>query len=105
MMAISDILQKCNAVLGQYYGSAFKGLVVYGSAARKQDTPQSDVDLLILLNGPLDYFRELRRIIDMLYPVQLESDRLISAKPASWEDFERGIIPLYRAAKKEGIRI
>jgi hypothetical protein len=55
------------------------------------------------LNKPFDYFQELRTIIDVLYPIQLDSDRLISAKPALSQDFERGTIALYRSARREGM--
>jgi predicted nucleotidyltransferase len=103
MLTANETVQKCNQALGRHYGSAFQGLVVYGSTARKQDTPASDIDLLVLLNKPFDYFQELRTIIDVLYPIQLESDRLISAKPALAEDFERGTIALYRNARREGV--
>ncbi len=103
MAAIDETIRKCSETLEQHYGSALRGLVVYGSTARKHDTPSSDIDLLVLLNQPFDYFRELRNIIDVLYPIQLESDRLISAKPALAEDFERGTILLYRIARREGV--
>jgi predicted nucleotidyltransferase len=63
----------------------------------------SDIDLLVLLSKPFDYFRELRRIIDLLYPLQLDTDQLISAKPAALDEFENGSIQLYRNAKREGI--
>jgi len=62
----------------------------------------SDIDLLVLLNRPFDYFRELRRIVELLYPAQLESEQLISAKPALVDEFEQGVIQLYRNAKREG---
>jgi predicted nucleotidyltransferase len=65
--------------------------------------PESDIDLLVLLEPPFDYFRELRRIVELLYPVQLETDYLISAKPVAVEDFERGTLLLYRTAKREGL--
>jgi len=55
------------------------------------------------LHPPFDYFDELRCIIDVLYPVQLEFDRLISAKPAGVDEFDRGRIQLYRNAKREGV--
>ena len=41
----------------------------------------SDIDLLVLLSEPFDYFAELRQVIEVLYPIQLESEQLISAKP------------------------
>jgi hypothetical protein len=35
----------------------------------------------------------------------LESEQLISAKPAPLDDFERGVIQLYRNAKREGVLV
>ena len=102
-MAIAEIVQKCKKTLADYYGTQFKGLILYGSVARDQASPASDIDLLVLLSRPFDYFDELREIIELLYPIQLESDRLISAKPALLDEFERGIIQLYRSAKREGV--
>jgi predicted nucleotidyltransferase len=104
-MTISETLQKCKTVLESRYKSQFKGLILYGSMARQQADPASDIDLLVLLSQPFDYFRELRTIIDLLYPIQLESDQLISAKPAPCDDFERGKIQLYRNAKREGVAV
>ena len=102
-MIVTEVLKGCKAALESYYGSRFKGLLLYGSMARNQASPASDIDLLVLLSHPIDYFRELHEIIELLYPIQLESDQLISAKPASQDDFEHGIIQLYRNAKREGV--
>ena len=104
-MTVTEVLIRCKAVLESYYGSQFKGLILYGSMARNQATPTSDIDLLVLLDQPFDHFRELRRIVDLLYPVQLESEQLISAKPAPLDDFEQGVIQLYRNAKREGVPV
>lgn len=104
-MTVTEVLKKCKTVLESYYGSQFKGLILYGSLARNQASPASDVDLLVLLDQPFDYFRELRRIIELLYPIQLESDQLISAKPASVDEVEQGSIQLYRNAKREGVLV
>jgi len=67
--------------------------------------PESDFDLLVLLSGELDYFEELRTIIRLLQPLQLETDRLISARPAAAQEVEQGALHLYRNALKEGIRL
>lgn len=102
MLKEDEILQRCKSILERYYGSRFKGLILYGSSARKQAISESDIDLLVLLSEPFDYFDELRRIIDLLYPVQIDSDRLISAKPAAADEFEAGSLQIYRNAKREG---
>jgi predicted nucleotidyltransferase len=104
-MAIAEIIQKCKATPESYYGPQFKGLILYGSMARDQASPASDIDLLVLLSQPFNYFEELRRIIELLYPIRLESDRLISAKPAPLDEFEDGRTQLYRNAKREGVRV
>jgi len=100
---MNSILEKCNYILSDYYGEKFQGLILYGSVARGQYDNFSDIDLLVLLTKPFDYFQELRKIVELLYPVQLESENLISAKPASKEEFESGAILLYRLAKREGL--
>ena len=104
-MATGKAVKQCRAILERYYGSRFKGLLLYGSTARATSSRSSDIDVLVLLSEPFDYFQELRRIVDLLYCVQLESDRLISAKPAPVDEFERGSIRLYRNAKREGVLV
>ena len=100
-----EIVKQCRRELEKHYGTQFKGLILYGSLARNQADVDSDIDLLVLLNQPFDYFNELRRIVDLLYPIQLESERLISAKPAPLDEFEIGSIQLYRNAKLDGVAI
>ena len=104
-MRSSDVLGRCRRTLERHYGPRFGGLFLYGSVARGQASSVSDIDLLVLLNQPFDYFDELRRIVELLYPIQLGSDRLISAKPALQDEFERGSIQLYRNAKREGMLV
>jgi predicted nucleotidyltransferase len=104
-MTLTEMLQKCKSVLESHYKSQFKGLVLYGSIAHNQSSPASDIDLLVLLSQPFDYFRELRTIVELLYPLQLEYEQLISAKPATFDEFERGVVQLYRNAKREGVPV
>ena len=100
---MNPILKKCNQTLSNHYGEQFKGLILYGSMARGQADNFSDIDLLVLLKEPFNYFQELRTIVELLYPIQLDSEHLISAKPAAKDEFESGEILLYRLAKREGI--
>ena len=102
---MNDVARMCKRILENHYGRQFHGLVLYGSMARDKPGDSSDIDLLVLLSMPFNYFRELRTITDLLYPVQLESEKLISAKPAAKRDFESGQIQLYRNAKREGVSL
>jgi len=103
MATVNEVVKKCKMALESHYGAQLKGVILYGSTARNQADSMSDIDLLVLLSQPFDYFSELRQVIDVLYPIQLESEQLISARPVSLEEFERGSIQLYRNAKREGI--
>lgn len=102
---IKQIVNKCKEVLAKQYGKRLKGVILYGSMARGEETTDSDIDLLVLLDSPLDYFAELRKLVDVLYPIQLESEQLISAKPVSFNDFEVGSLSLYRNARREGVAV
>jgi len=99
------ILGKCRAALEALYGDRFRGLILYGSTARGEDTDESDVDLLALLDGPVEVGAELRRIWHCLYPVQLESERQISLMPADVAEYRNGDCRLYRSVQREGVPV
>jgi predicted nucleotidyltransferase len=79
--------------------------MLYGSYARNQAELSSDIDLLILLEQPFNYFQELKNIVELLYPLQLETERLISAKPAAINEFKNGSLQLYRNVLREGVPV
>lgn len=99
------VVRKCKDALAKAYGKRLRGVILYGSVARRTARKNSDIDLLILLSPPFDYFAELRQIVDVLYPVQLESERLISAKPVLASDFASGSLALYRNAARDGMAV
>ena len=100
---MGEIVGRCRKVIQDHYGSRFAGLVLYGSAARGEESSSSDIDLLVLLESPFDYFEELRCIVELLYPLQLDCDHLLSARPAPVEEYERGSLQLYRNARRDGV--
>lgn len=77
--SVERAVRQCRSALAQYYGDRFVGLVLYGSVARGHAQAGSDIDLLVLLRSPFETFEELRRMVELLYPVRLERERLISA--------------------------
>jgi uncharacterized protein len=102
---MDPIIPKCKEILEKHYGDRFAGLILYGSQARGQAEVGSDIDLLVLLQGPFDYFQEIWNLVELLYPLQLESDRLLSVKPAAVQDFQAGILQFYRQARREGVQL
>jgi uncharacterized protein len=102
---MDPIIPKCKEILEGHYGDRFAGLLLYGSQVRGQAEPGSDIDLLVLINGPFDYFQEIWSLAELLYPLQLESDCLLSVKPAALQDLQSGTLQFYRNARREGITL
>ena len=105
-MTQSELLQRIKERLQELYGARFRGLVLYGSVARGDDGPDSDIDLLCLLEGKVE--NELSRIHDVTHPLQSEfldcGGRLFSIIPVNEKDYQRRI-PLYMEARKEGVAV
>ena len=104
-MSDQEILQTCKDRLAARYGSRFKGLILYGSMARGTADSESDVDLLVSLGEPFDYFADLDVLVDLLYDLQCESTHYLSVRPVRAQDFDTGRIQLYRNARQEGIAV
>jgi uncharacterized protein len=101
----SMLLVRIKSRLQAVYGDRLRGVVLYGSEARGEATPDSDVDILVLLVGPVVLGQELNKIIEALYPLQLEMNRVLEAFPVDEADYLRGEYAWYRNAQKEGIQV
>jgi len=98
-----DLLRAIRDALSVAHGERFRGVVLYGSEARGEASEDSDVDILVLLDGPVSLGRDLRTSIDAVYPLVLETGRPIHTRPVDVEVYEAGEFPLFRIAKREGI--
>jgi len=103
---IQGILKQCKQALQELYGDRFAGLVLYGSLARGDPGPESDIDLLVLLHGEVNTYSEIWPIVHALDPVQLEHcERLISAKAVSSEDYHAGRWSFLSNAQRDGVAV
>jgi len=98
-----QLLSEIKHRLSRAHGPRLRGVVLYGSEARGEAGADSDVDLLVLLDGPIDYGKDLRTNIEALYDLVLLLERPISAKPVDVVAYEVARYPLYRNAKAEGL--
>jgi predicted nucleotidyltransferase len=97
------LLHEIKQRLVQAHGRRLRGVVLYGSEVRGEAGCDSDVDVLVLLEDPVDYGRDLETNLDALYSLSLQIERRISAKPVSARQYETIDCPLYREARREGI--
>jgi predicted nucleotidyltransferase len=81
-------------------------VILYGSRARGDEHPESDWDLLILVDSrtDLDYEKVFRH---KLFEIELELSEAFSVSVHNKEEWRLNhwITPLYQNISKEGIRI
>lgn len=102
-MICQDVLKQIKSTLRDAFADRFQGVMLYGSEARGDACPDSDIDLLVLLTGPVNEGEDSWTCIRALYPLVLELERPIHAKPTDIRAYEMQEFPLYRNVKQEGI--
>ena len=105
-MGTAELLEGIRRELEAVYGDRLKGVLLYGSEARGDADPESDIDLMVLLQGPVETWKEIRRIVQAYYPLQLEAaDRPIHAMPVDVDEFNAQEFAVYRDARREGLKL
>lgn len=99
-----ELLKQIKARLTAAYKDRLRGVVLYGSVARGDAGPDSDIDVLVLLDRPAVSWQDIKSGSDALYPLMLEIGRIIDAMPVDVRRYEKANAPLYAIAQREGIR-
>jgi predicted nucleotidyltransferase len=104
-MDAQELMKPVRAALEERFGDRLRRLVLFGSSARGEATEDSDIDLMVVLEGPVDLGLDTRAAIDAVYPVLLARGvfRPLHAVAADEADYDAGRIALYRAIKEHGI--
>lgn len=100
---IADALREVTSAIRAIYGERLVRLVLYGSHARGDATPGSDVDVLVVLQGTVERGREITRLVDATYDVLLGRGVHVSALPMSETEFLTRATPLLLNVRREGI--
>lgn len=85
------------------FGDRLEGIILFGSEIRNESQPDSDIDILVLLDDVNDAGKDLRTALDSLAELSSLWERRISIKPVSIQDYQNEDCPLFRQVKKEGI--
>jgi uncharacterized protein len=102
---ILDVVLELEKGLKELYGDRFRGLLLYGSYARGTAWEGSDVDLLLLLDGPVNIGREIVASEPVVWPLSLDSDLVLSVMPADYEAYQRGETSFLSTVREEAVPV
>lgn len=103
------ILTEIAKTAKETFGEQLDSVILYGSYARGDYTPDSDVDIMILVRGiaPEELWKYRSSITSKTSELGLEYDLLIVPLIKDAETFNKymNVLPFYQNVHEEGIRI
>jgi uncharacterized protein len=102
---LKNILNELRSHFEKLYDSRLVTMVLYGSQARGDAHPDSDIDLLVVLKAPVQAGGEIDRTLQIVADLSLQNDEVISCQFMNEEKFTNYQGPLLRNIRKEGIAL
>jgi len=87
------------------YNDNLVNIVLYGSYARGDYNQKSDIDLLVVLKNIQSIGKEIDKIVDAIYDINLKYNTLISIVPITYKDYKNINSPLLLNVREEGVLV
>lgn len=100
---LSPLLSKLYNKFELLYGSRLNRMILFGSQARADAQPGSDIDVMVVLDGPVNPYKEIDRTSEIVANLSLEYDEVISSVFVSTVQFKQEKTSLFLNVHKEGI--
>jgi predicted nucleotidyltransferase len=91
--------------LRRLYGERLRSVLLFGSWARGDAHPESDIDLLVVLDRVDSVWDELRRMEPTLWRHSFDNDTVVTALPVAERDVEERKRPVLVRAQAEGLLV
>jgi predicted nucleotidyltransferase len=102
---VRGVLAELRRRLEELYGDRLVKLVLFGSQARGTASTDSDIDVLVVLSGPVEPSTEIHRASPVTAAVSLENDVVISCVYVSEERYKVDSGPLLLNVRAEGVPV
>ncbi len=101
--AVEDVLAELRQGLAEIYGDRLKGLYVFGSYARGKAAPDSDLDILIVLDQVESYSLEIKRTSHLMAGLSLDSGICLSRVFVAESEWQTGQTPFLHNVREEAV--
>lgn len=102
---LEQILRELRYGLERIYGSRLVNVILFGSQARGEAEADSDIDVLVVLQGPVDPNAEISRVSPFKVSLCLKYDVVISCVYVSEAEFRQDESPLLLNIRREGVPV
>ncbi len=103
---LNTVLHELRRRMEELYGDRLERVILFGSRARGDADPDSDIDVLVVLKGEVKPGEEIGRMSWLLSELSLEYDTVVTCVPMSsqrWHETDPG--PLIENVRSEGIAL
>ncbi|MBI4382491.1 MAG: nucleotidyltransferase domain-containing protein [Nitrospinae bacterium] len=102
---LQPILTELRERLTDLYGMRLQQMSLFGSQARGDSTPGSDIDILIVLLGEVDPAEEIARTGGITSGISLDHDVVVSCVFMSSDRYETEQSPLLLNIRRESVPV
>lgn len=103
---LKTILHEITELLYQVYGNRMKAVILYGSVARGTQKEDSDIDIMVLVDGTDSQLREyVDRLSDVSTDLALKYMKVFSIIDVQYQEYQKwkDISPFYKNVEREGV--
>jgi predicted nucleotidyltransferase len=104
-MDLTKLLKELKVALYQVYQKNLRGIYLYGSYARQEEDPESDIDVAVVLKDFKDYWEEIQRTSHIISELSLKYEVSISPVRIREADWIQEDSPFLNNVRKEGIPV
>lgn len=105
---MQQLIQQYVSNIHDIYGSHLRQIILYGSYARGNFRPDSDIDIMILLDlSDIDIKKYRHQLSDMTFDFNMDYDVDIKPIAKSEEHYRKWVdnYPFYSNVNREGVRL